>query len=374
WNSEELNFEYAMTQYNLYPNNYQPDIIPTVLFKIFQTNTTWYNYAMTSNDTLKIQIYDQPISYTGKNVDPISSATIVFPPTNPNPPLESTKPYNIKEWANLVNKMFKHTNVIIDGKKVRLNKLLTFTWTFFPFRFNYLSKKTKYIKSVVMITVNSSKYYISLSGSWNLLQFFGKSMTAMPSPPPKECMNMFPKNKDFYVTNTFVNYATDDPNNPIMICMDSPAIMIIKPKQSFLGTYDAGFENDGLMNFSVKSESTEYWIYYNLDTGDSHPFHYHLTSGFVSPQDPINSSLLVDDSSLYDSHLYSLDVQGIPSQQRLAWYLKFPTYTSNDVGLYKQKPLLRDLGYMYHCHYMVHHDMDMMGQYYVFANKEDYFS
>lgn len=35
------------------------------------------------------------------------------------------------------------------------------------------------------------------------------------------------------------------------------------------------------MNFRVKENSSELWIYNNLDNQDSHPFHFHMTSGFV---------------------------------------------------------------------------------------------
>jgi FtsP/CotA-like multicopper oxidase with cupredoxin domain len=136
----------------------------------------------------------------------------------------------------------------------------------------------------------------------------------------------------------------------------------------FKGFID-GFQNDGLMNFSVKLNSSEKWVYYNMDSQDTHPFHFHLTSGFCSPNDPFNSLDLVDPyCNTPNPYAYSKDIYAIGSQTQLAWYLKFVDYASTYASRIKH------LGFMYHCHYMVHHDMMMMGQYYVYENKSDFFN
>jgi FtsP/CotA-like multicopper oxidase with cupredoxin domain len=377
WNSEELDLGYAMTQYQLSPNNFKPDVLPTCLFKISQTNTQYYNLSMASNDTLNIDFYDHPIAYadliSSTPPAPIARATIVYPPTNPNPPEEIKKPLNIKQWVNLANRMFDQTTVTINGSTVPLSSMLSLDWTFYPFRVNHLKNSTVYLKNVLMINRNKSPYYINYWGSLALLQFFGKSIGAMPAPPATTCTNMFPNNLDFYVTFMYAQYATEDPTSPIAICPGANVNMIIKPHQTFYGFIDA-FENDNLMSFSVKLDSTEYWVYHNMDTEDSHPLHFHLTSGFVDPRDPINTQAIVSNQTLYYPHTYSIDVYGVPPQQTLAWYLRFATYSSEDTGLYKQPQQQKYLGYMYHCHFMEHHDMNMMSQYFVYPNRDEYFS
>lgn len=52
WNSTELDLNQAITQYTLSPNNYQPTVLPTCLFKIYPTDTQYLNTDMLSNDTL----------------------------------------------------------------------------------------------------------------------------------------------------------------------------------------------------------------------------------------------------------------------------------------------------------------------------------
>ena len=305
---------------------------------------------------------------------PIGEATIIFPATNfahqPSKP-----PYNLQQWVNLVNQQFTSTLISLRGADpIPLSDLLSFNWSFYPYRINKLTEETVYLKSVILILTNSSPYHIVLNANISLLQFFGKSIGAMPMAPTTPCNNdMFPNNNLFYVQTMYVNYATENPDVQIATCgCNDPGYLIIRPNCQFYGLYD-GFENDNLMNFSVRGDSTEKWIYHNLDTEDSHPFHFHLTSGFVAPKEQTNSELIVNDRSSFFPHTYALDVQGIPSQQMLSWYLRFVTYTSEDTALYKQKPLLNYLGFMYHCHYMVHHDMNMMGQYFVYCKRGDYF-
>jgi FtsP/CotA-like multicopper oxidase with cupredoxin domain len=382
WNSAELDLEYALFQYNQNPNNWKPDVLPTTLFKISQTDMEYYNTMMESNDTLMVQIYNGAVTYDELNSltppTPVGNATIVFPPTNPISPAPITKPYNIEDWTNLVNSTFASTPVNgISGKFV--SDFLTYDWTFFPFTMNLLTNKSLILKSVMVKTTNKTStdddYYVVFNAPWSLLQFFGKSIGAMPIAPSAPCNNdMFPANKNFYVQSMYVNYATNDASNPVPTCgCDGNALMIIPPDTTFQGFYD-GYENDNLMNFSVKGDSTEYWVYHNLDTEDSHPLHFHLTSGYVDPKDPINSTSLVDDTTLYYPHTYSLDMMGVPPQQQLAWYLKFSTYTSQDTGLNNQPQRQPYLGFMYHCHFMEHHDMNMMGQYFVYADRDDYFN
>ena len=58
WNSQELNLDWALQQYFESPNNYKP-CVPTSKFRIYKTNDKYSNTAMISNDTLKIQLFNQ---------------------------------------------------------------------------------------------------------------------------------------------------------------------------------------------------------------------------------------------------------------------------------------------------------------------------
>ena len=390
WNEEELDLSYAMTQYNLSPNNYVPNILPSCLFKIFQTNTQYINYNMIENDILTVQFFDKPIDYATHEI-PIAEVTIVFPPTD--------KPLNIAQWKLLVNDKYASTNINIGENTLLLNNILNYDWTFYPYHVSYLTNKVQYIKSVLVKNTNKSNYYIRLLGKWPLLQFFGKPIDAdtlgmekmnsntmnnntmnnntmdnntmnnntMNNNTMNNMTNMFPNNKNACIQTMFPQYATSDPNNPITT-FDNMAELIIVPNSIYYGSID-GFMNDAIMNFSTKKDATEKWIYHNLDTQDTHPFHFHLTSGFVQvPDDPTPISNI-----LYNPQIYAKDTYSIPSQQSIAFFIKFSNYQSSDIGAPDQSINIKYLGYMYHCHYMTHHDMNMMGQYFVYQNYHDYF-
>ena len=175
--------------------------------------------------------------------------------------------------------------------------------------------------------------------------------------------------KDGQIQQMFAQYATTDPENSIMIMSGMQAELIVPPNAQYRGFLD-GMMNDGLTIFAVQVESTERWIYVNLDSEDSHAWHFHLTQGFVDPNDPANTSGLVSADRSFMNYLYSKDVYGIGPQQTIAFYLKFPTYTSADTGL---APGIPNLGFMMHCHMATHVDMGMMNDYFVFANRTTYF-
>lgn len=349
WNSSELDLDQAMIQYNMHPNNYQPSILPSCLFKIYPTDHNYSNSEMLGNDTLIIQLYSSPVSY-GDTTAPLASATIVYPTTN--------TPLNINQWKTLVNDLFADTDITISQSTVKLNTILSYDWTFYPYKGSFLTKPTVYLKSVMIKTTNISRYYVRLVGPWSLLEFYGKPLgTGMGM-----STGCFPGNYDANIQQIYPTYATTDPLTPIMMmtCTDNAEI-IISPEQTYIGPLD-GFQGDGLMNFSTKVNSSEKWIYHNLDTQDSYPFHFHLTSGFAPASDAMVTS--------YQSALYSRDTYGLGSQQSIEFYLKFSNYPSSQIG---ETLLIKNLGYMYHCHYLSHHDMNMMGQYFVYIHRKDYF-
>lgn len=415
WNSDELDFSYALTQYNLNVNNFKPSILPSCLFKIFPTNTEYINLKMCENDTLTVQLYTNSITYDDNQSIPIVSVTIIFPKTD--------KPLNITQWIDLVNTTFNNTIVKINNLDVALGTILQLDWTFFPYKISYITNKSTYIKTVAMKTINNSQYYVKFIGKWQLLQFFGKPLTAMmmqmdmnmnsntntttekddklvfvcSQGKGDRCtcvkkstlddqlkndintnnrmrmnagigMDQFNDNYNMDIQQVYAGFATNDPNTQI-ITYDDNSMMIIPPNITYLGFID-GFQSDSLMNFSTKLDSSEKWLYHNLDTTDSHPFHFHLTSGFVDAFDNDNTAGLVSVKNNHFPYLYSRDTYGIGPQQNISYYLKFSNYVSEDSYL---DPQIKYLGYMYHCHYMVHHDMNMMGQYFVFKDRNEYF-
>ena len=353
WNSDELDLEYALIQYQESPNNWKPKLLPGVLFKIFQDDPRYINYAMSANDKLTVQLYTKTIEY-GDESPPFASVDIIYPPTD--------KPLNINQWIDLVNSTFAQT--IIRG--VPLSDLLQLDWTFYPYQVAALSDQITILKSVLMKLTNNSLFYIRLKGSWALLQFFGKPIAADMAMAPTG--SSYPDNFNMNIQMIYPQWATSDPDNPIFT-FDNTVELIVKPQSTYMGPVD-GFENDNLMNFSVKKDSTEKWIYYNRDTQDSHPLHFHLTSGFVDPLDPQNKVLTRENSSSLLPRTYSMDTYSIGSQTQLSFYLKFLNYISAQSAL---EPPLKYLGYMYHCHYLTHHDMSMMGQYFVYEKREDFF-
>ena len=395
WNSEELDLPYAIKMYNLSPNNFKPDILPTCLFKITKTDNTYSNTSMFGNDTLVVQLYDTPIQYSSQ-VLPLTEKTLVFPSTN--------KPININQLINLINTFFANNTILINNIDVKISNLLSIDWTFFPLCMDYLNQKSEYIKTVMMKVNNKSQYYVKLIGNWQLLQFFGKPLSADMETMCDCCNecgcgaccmcsnenlcdddchcnmennmennmvnnmenNMGNMNKNMNLQMIFPFYASEDPDSQIMTDNIGNAQLIIRPNSIYLGFID-GFQSDNLMNFSVRVDSSEKWYYHNMDAQDSHPFHFHLTSGFADPSD---SNCLISADNAYNPYLYSKDTYAIGSQQTLAFYLKFANYNSDDGGL---NPPINYLGYMVHCHYIPHHDMNMMSEYFVYKNRQDYF-
>ena len=410
WNSEQLNLEWALQQYGLAPNNYKPPTLPTSKFRIYKTNDEFSNTAMISNDTLKVQIFTHEVAYGDLSQIPLATVTIIFPPT---PVCESL---DLQEWIDLVNNTFQQTTIAIAGHSVNLNTILTCDWSFFPYALDFLYQKTAYIKSAVIKTVNGSNYWIRFLGRWPLLQFFGKPMTGNSLDPSSDLMsqlrtkqhqrhekirnryheamairrtnevrspyknNRLPPNKnsslyikcdevgifgvsDAEIQQIFPFYATSDGEVQLPIaCMKRDAELIIPPQQTYIGLYD-GYLNDNLDSFSVRLRSSEIWLYTNGDCADTHPLHFHLTSGFASPLSPYNSPGLLSCERLYSPLVYSRDVYQIGPQETVAFYLTWPHYSSYDRT---KTPAIRCVGGVIHCHFLQHNDANsMIIQYFV---------
>jgi FtsP/CotA-like multicopper oxidase with cupredoxin domain len=380
WNSDELDLEWALQQYTVSPNNYKPPTLPTSKFRIYKTNDKFSNTAMISNDTLKIQIFDNEITYGDFSEIPLATVTIIFPPTS------SCHPLNLQEWINLVNAIFQKTIITIPNP-VTISTILKCEWSFFPYALDFMYQRRVYVKSAIIKTVNSSRFWVRLLGRWPLLQFFGKPLTGNPlmgnisskaknitkrsKVPINNCLS--PKKTsalytkcdevgiygifDAEIQQIFPAYATSDGDVQLPIaCMKRDAELIIAPQNIYIGLYD-GYLNDNLNSFSVKLRSTETWIYVNGDTTDAHPLHFHLTSGYASPQSTYNSSGLLNCKRLYNPLIYSRDIYQIGPQESIAFDITWPYYSSNEKT---KSPNIRCVGGVIHCHFLVHNDANSM--------------
>lgn len=396
WNSQELDLNWALQEYNKFPNNYKPPILPTSKFRIFKTNDEFSNTAMISNDTLIIQLFTDEIAYGDLYQTPLASTTVIFPPTTP-----SCKLLNLQEWIDLINDTFHQNTITIPDlpDPIPLDTILECDWSFFPYALNFLCEKTSYLKSAIIKTTNNSNYWVRFLGRWPLLQFFGKSMAGNSLDPALDIMARHRKNKlklhnkfkffipklallknkrlapkkdynlytkcdevgifgiyDAEIQQIFPFYATSDDTIQLPIaCMKRNAELIISPEQTYIGLYD-GYLNDNLNSFSVRLHSTELWTYANGEHADHHPLHFHLTSGFSS-----------ESSSHYNPLTYSRDIYQIGPQQTTSFYLTWPNYSSEDDT---KSPSIRCIGGVIHCHYMLHNDSNsMIIQYYVDKDK-----
>ena len=212
-------------------------------------------------------------------------------------------------------------------------------------------------------------------------------------------LNNMPMNLDSFIQQVFPFYSDPlnpyDVNNPksgktVRCYKDLLSYFIVAPfdetnsDRENNGVYKGfvdGYLNDNYMNFSVKKNNSEKWYYFNMDFQDSHPFHFHLTSGYLNlipnknnkdyyEQNPY-SSALINPINYYQPFTYSLDTYGIGVQQWISFYVKFANFSSEKGSMYNGK--YSKLGYMYHCHFLLHHDMSMMGQYYVYDNYDKFF-
>jgi FtsP/CotA-like multicopper oxidase with cupredoxin domain len=179
-------------------------------------------------------------------------------------------------------------------------------------------------------------------------------------------------NADYMWSNLMCHYA--DPHMRLggvtVPCTNHVYGYIIIPKKNkknphnenngvYKGFID-GFMVDPLLNFSVKENATEKWIYLNLDNQDTHPFHFHLTSGYLCPDKKSYSKYV----NRISGH-YSTDVIAIGSQQFCSFYVKFKNYNSEKYKMIINDKKFKNLGYMCHCHYLSHENMNMMIQYFV---------
>lgn len=378
WNSSELDLDYALLEYNKNPNNFKPKKLPTSDFKITKKNDQYSNLTMISNDELIIELFENKINYGDKFSSPIAKITIVFPPTKMDDDL------NLQQWIDLLNHQMENNFIDINSNQIRLSDLLCFDWSFFPYAINLLDGTIRYLKSAVIKSTSNSNYWIRLLGRWQMLQMIGKCMVGNKNDVPVlsgagPCCDVnSPCDEEFlygiydnYIQSWYPNYATDDENvqNPIL-CPRRNGELIINPRQTYIGFYD-GFYNDNIRSFSTRLRETEIWTYLNADTGDSHPLHFHLTSGFAYKNlSPINNTPNTPGSQEIPGLTlnFSRDIYQIGPQQSLSFALTWPFYPSEDTTI---SPRIPNIGGVIHCHFLPHNDASSMIISY--AVKENYF-
>ena len=315
--------------------------LPSCLFKISKYTgnyLSYVNYRMSSNFLLKIRLYN-----TSDNL--LEEVEIKFP--------ETDKPLNINEWSELVNKMYKKTELNNVNYK-NLSEVLTYNWDYYVYKLPYLNNELVKVNTVQILNYNkTSDLKIELLARSSLLQFFGKPFTIMePSLMGFSDIGRM-KMHNLQQLFTFAGSRTGAAVEPDLELFN----IELEPTELYKGYID-GLLNDNLFNFAVEQEYSEKWIYINLDNQDAHPFHFHMTSAFVVKD--LTSNCL--DKNL-DSLEYSKDTYAIPPQQKIEMYIKFP-YRNSYEGQIKY------LGYMYHCHFMTHHDMSMMGQFFIYPKNK----
>lgn len=331
---------------------YQKDktsALPTCLFKITKPTTyqsTLPYFSMITNYQLFIIIGKEPV---------LESWTIEFPPT--------TLPLTIREWTELVNQSFASTPVtskdLIQEGYQTLADIVVYDWAYQEYTVPYLIdeqgvpyKPAASVHNVLFKTTNLSTYTVEFKATAPLLQFFGKPFQLM-----------VPTHMSICSCGPMCQCTADNHCG----CMAAPMTMhksaistrCACPKETYAGFVD-GIQNDNFMNFSIVQGVSEKWVYNNLDNQDSHPLHFHLTSGYMNPEEEENRWIA---KYPFQPYAYSLDSYGVPPQQTVSFYLTFLKHNSFE----GQIPYL---GYLYHCHFMTHHDMMMMGQYFVYPQSD----
>jgi hypothetical protein len=355
------------------------EFLPTCLFSISKYSgdyLTYANYQMQDNHILNVSIY--------KNNVKLHTVEVIFP--------ESDKPMNINKWKDLVNSMYSETTFRDENNNdVILSNILEYDWEPYSYKLENLENQgtnitpenmyytsPTFIQTVRIKNINKSSVYdIDLSAPFTLLTFFGKPFTGMTMDNPhmshtsnthnpithKKTHGMHGMSMDNL--QQIFTYAGSR-NGDAKPAHDNHFHLKIYSNETYLGFCD-GYNNDNFRNIAVKKNSSEKWRYFNGDTNNFHPLHVHMTSGYVINEDQTPMVKAIINDPIFNYLYYSKDVLNIPPQFNLTFRLKFVNYSSEDGEI----PYL---GYMYHCHLMAHHDMNMMSQFLVYNDKKTYFN
>ena len=248
---------------------------------------------------------------------------------------ETTMPLDIDQLVDLFNNVFKDHDIDL-------------VYRYEKFVDNVADVADINSVRIIIQNTSSDTTYI-LRETDNIMQFMGieykwGSLDIDLTDPKKTTLALFLSSTE----DPDLVKITNNPDIPTMGIVE----MAIHPGKSHQGN-PFQVMNDNIMNFSVKENSTERWIIFNSDGSffDNHPFHFHLSHGFMEVE---RSSFINTDHT----NAGPKDVYSIKFGSQLAFKLKFGSLNST-MGT------IPYLGYMFHCHYLMHHDMNMMGQFYV---------
>lgn len=337
--------------------SYTDDNVPTIKFNLVRkyhmlNNTEFCFYKETDNVDNVVHMAHMKSMDHMKSIDDTycDGSNLSIDATDGQPPID------LNHLKSLMKKALKGTNV---------------TWTWEKYyrpigeregegdKNGCVEKEYRHcgkvIKSVRIILHNKNDYAIRFTGNKNVMKLLGVEMNwGGGNPPPLQ----------------IDGNDVDDEDN-IRLRIDANARHVGDPFMSM---------NDNIMNFTVTQGVSERWVFYsnsNLVHMDNHPLHFHMTSGFVVPSgegatttrngnkvtvytSPTNTSNMISTESI--------DVMGINSgdKKALVFDVKFPNFSSEATD---HNGHTHYLGYMFHCHYMMHHDQNMMGQFYVDKKK-----
>jgi FtsP/CotA-like multicopper oxidase with cupredoxin domain len=295
------------------------DDIPSLKFK-FADSSKYSNLEMTQNTKMTIQKLD-------KQNNVLQTYDINYKPTK--------DPINIVKLSYIINQSFKENGIPLE-----------YTWAK---KLQNLNNNLK-IKTVLIKLENLSVHHTyKIVGYDNILQFMGVEYKWGSSDidlkdPKKPDMSIFLAATE---NNDLVSITQHEHDRAM-----GTVSLTIPPKSYHVGN-PFQVMNDNIFNFSIKQEKSERWIFHNDDQDffDVHPLHFHLTSGMIDPE----YSSFINRDPIYTG---SQDVISIKSGTHIAFKIKFNNFNST-MGE------IKNLGYMFHCHYMMHHDMNMMGQFYI---------
>jgi len=273
-------------------------------------------------------------------------------------------PLNLCEFKRLINYKFKEKCIDLhyNWKKAHsdINGFRTPKGNY-----NCPSNLLKDIKIVEIILENNSqeKDYI-IEGSNSIMQFLGIEFMGMTKKHKKDKkhelrlglseLEIKCKKNESYNGGTVKilnNIENNNHDNHLNNMLHRNVSLELKCNQKHTGN-PFKIHNDYIMNFTVEKDDTEIWKYTNYDINKFHslPLHFHLTSGFIIK----NSETSIQ--NINENNFGSLDSYSISPLTNISFLTKFSNYSSNDNN---------QLGYMFHCHFPIHHDMMMMGQFYV---------
>ena len=313
-------------------------------------NDHWGNYF--SNQNCCVCGYE----LNHDHINNIKHHVIEFDPT--------CLPLNLCEFKRLINYKFKEKCIDLhyNWKKAHsdINGFRT------P-KGNYIcpSNLLKDIKIVEIILENNSheKDYI-IDGSNSIMQFLGIEFMGMTKKDKKDKKHELrlglseleikcKKNESYNGGSVKLlnNIENNNHDNHLNNMLHRNVSLELKCNQKHTGN-PFKIHNDYIMNFTVEKDDTEIWKYTNYDINKFHslPLHFHLTSGFIIK----NSETSIQ--NINENNLGSLNSYSISPLTYISFLTKFSNYSSNDNN---------QLGYMFHCHFPIHHDMMMMGQFYV---------